>query len=197
MHAAPRRITRPARDGTALFVKALGDDERSADVMFRVYRRLQPRDLGDEKAFSTLRRAVEHEALVALGGPRPRHPHAAPRGVRDRAAQRLRARVRGHRRSFPGPRRARRADRRGDGGRVVATRRSCAPTASPIATCASPTCSWPTTAPPGSSTSASASWRLPISCWPPTSPSCSPRRRRRSAPTGPSPPGWPRSAPRR
>ena len=55
-----------ARDGTALFVKALGDDERSADVMFRVYRRLQPRDLGDERSFSTLRRAVEHEALVAL-----------------------------------------------------------------------------------------------------------------------------------
>jgi undecaprenyl-diphosphatase len=53
-------------DGSALFVKALGEDERSADLLFRAYRRLQPRDLGDEKAFSTLRRAVEHEALVAL-----------------------------------------------------------------------------------------------------------------------------------
>ena len=53
-------------DGSALFVKALGDDERSADLLFRAYRRLQPRDLGDEKAFSSLRRAVEHEALVAL-----------------------------------------------------------------------------------------------------------------------------------
>jgi undecaprenyl-diphosphatase len=53
-------------DGTALFVKALGEDERSADLLFRMYRRLQPRDLGDEKRFSTLRRAVEHEALVAL-----------------------------------------------------------------------------------------------------------------------------------
>lgn len=51
--------------GRTLFVKALGDDERSADLMFRAYRRLLPRDLGDEKAFSTLRRAVEHEALVA------------------------------------------------------------------------------------------------------------------------------------
>ena len=56
----------PVADGSALFVKALGDDERSADLLFRVYRRLQPRDLGDEKAFSSLRRAVEHEALVAL-----------------------------------------------------------------------------------------------------------------------------------
>jgi undecaprenyl-diphosphatase len=55
-----------ATDGTPLFVKALGEDERSADLMFRAYRRLVPRDLGDEKAFSSLRRAVEHEALVAL-----------------------------------------------------------------------------------------------------------------------------------
>ena len=52
--------------GERLFVKALGDDERSADVLFRLYRRITPRDFGDEKPFSTLRRAVEHEALVAL-----------------------------------------------------------------------------------------------------------------------------------
>jgi undecaprenyl-diphosphatase len=53
-------------DHDRYFVKALGEDERSADVMFRLYRRLQPRDLGDEKPFSTLRRTVEHEALVSL-----------------------------------------------------------------------------------------------------------------------------------
>ncbi|MET0324057.1 MAG: lipopolysaccharide kinase InaA family protein [Ilumatobacteraceae bacterium] len=53
-------------DGTKLFVKALGSDERSADQLFRVYRRLQPHDLGDEKPFSSLRRSVEHEAFVAL-----------------------------------------------------------------------------------------------------------------------------------
>ena len=52
--------------GERLFVKALGDDERSADVLFRLYRRIAPRDFGDEKPFSTLRRAVEHEAFVAL-----------------------------------------------------------------------------------------------------------------------------------
>ena len=34
--------------------------------MFRVYRRLQPRELGDERSFSSLRRAIEHEALLAL-----------------------------------------------------------------------------------------------------------------------------------
>lgn len=55
-----------AVDGSRLFVKALGADERGADLLFRAYRRVQPRDLGDEKAFSTLRRAVEHEALVAF-----------------------------------------------------------------------------------------------------------------------------------
>ena len=53
-------------DGSKLFVKALGADERSADLLFRVYRRLLPRNFGDERPFSTLRRAVEHEAFVAL-----------------------------------------------------------------------------------------------------------------------------------
>jgi glycosyltransferase 2 family protein len=55
-----------AAGGARLFVKVLGDDERSADRLFRLYRRLTPRDLGDERPFTTLRRAVEHEALVAL-----------------------------------------------------------------------------------------------------------------------------------
>src|SRR5215831_9558634 len=53
-------------DGTKLFVKALGEDERSADLLFRLYRSVQPRQFGDERPFSSLRRAVEHEALVAL-----------------------------------------------------------------------------------------------------------------------------------
>ncbi len=53
-------------NGDVLFVKALGADERSADLLFRLYRRIQRRRLGDEKPFSTLRRAVEHEAFVAL-----------------------------------------------------------------------------------------------------------------------------------
>jgi len=53
-------------DGGALFVKALGRDERSADLLFRVYRWATRRELGDERPFSSLRRAIEHEALVAL-----------------------------------------------------------------------------------------------------------------------------------
>jgi tRNA A-37 threonylcarbamoyl transferase component Bud32 len=53
-------------DGSKLFVKVLGADERSADLLFRLYRRLQPRNFGDERSFSSLRRAVEHEAFAAL-----------------------------------------------------------------------------------------------------------------------------------
>lgn len=53
-------------DGSKLFVKALGTDERSADLLFRVYRALQPHNFGDERPFNSLRRTVEHEAFVAL-----------------------------------------------------------------------------------------------------------------------------------
>jgi undecaprenyl-diphosphatase len=53
-------------DGERYFVKALGDDERSADLLFRMFRFVQRRDLGDERPFSSLRRAVEHEAFLAL-----------------------------------------------------------------------------------------------------------------------------------
>ncbi len=55
-----------APDGSRYFVKVLGGDERSADLMFRVWRFLQPRNLGDQRPFSSLRRGVEHEALVAV-----------------------------------------------------------------------------------------------------------------------------------
>lgn len=52
-------------DGS-LFVKVLGRDERSADLLFRIWRSWRHRLLGDERPFSSLRRTVEHEALVAL-----------------------------------------------------------------------------------------------------------------------------------
>jgi uncharacterized membrane protein YbhN (UPF0104 family)/tRNA A-37 threonylcarbamoyl transferase component Bud32 len=53
-------------DGGRLFVKVLGRDERDADLLFRIYRYLRLKNVGDERPFSSLRRAVEHEALVAL-----------------------------------------------------------------------------------------------------------------------------------
>jgi undecaprenyl-diphosphatase len=52
--------------GDKLFVKALGADERSADLLFRTYRALVPHDFGDSKPYGTLQRAIEHEAFVAL-----------------------------------------------------------------------------------------------------------------------------------
>ncbi|MBL8777286.1 MAG: phosphotransferase [Acidimicrobiales bacterium] len=55
-----------AADGRRVFAKALAQDERSADLLFRLYRSIVPRDLGDERPFSSLRRMVEHEALVSL-----------------------------------------------------------------------------------------------------------------------------------
>ena len=70
------RTSASASDGTRYFVKALGDDQRSADLMFRMFRSIQRHDLGDERPFSSLRRAVEHEAFVAPGRAGPRHPDA-------------------------------------------------------------------------------------------------------------------------
>jgi undecaprenyl-diphosphatase len=55
-----------AADGTGVFVKVLGQEERSADLMYRTYRFLRLRDVGDERPFPSTRREVEHEALVAL-----------------------------------------------------------------------------------------------------------------------------------
>lgn len=53
-------------DGERIFVKALGRDERSADLLFRAYRWFRYRKTGDHRPFVSLRRAVEHEALVSL-----------------------------------------------------------------------------------------------------------------------------------
>ena len=52
--------------GQRVFVKALGRDERSADLLFRAYRWMRLRKTGDHRPFVSLRRAVEHEALVSL-----------------------------------------------------------------------------------------------------------------------------------
>jgi len=53
-------------DGRRVFAKVVAQDERSADLLFRLYRSITPRDLGDERPFSSLRRMVEHEATVSL-----------------------------------------------------------------------------------------------------------------------------------
>jgi uncharacterized protein (TIRG00374 family) len=53
-------------DGSRVFAKVLGTDQRAADLMFRAYRFLRLKHVGDERPFSSLRRTVEHEGLVAL-----------------------------------------------------------------------------------------------------------------------------------
>lgn len=53
-------------NGQRVFIKALGRDERSADLMFRAYRWIRLRKTGDHRPFVSLQRAVEHEALVSL-----------------------------------------------------------------------------------------------------------------------------------
>ena len=53
-------------DDRRLFVKVLNQDNRSADLMFRMFRLLTFRSSGDERPFPSLRRAVEHEALMSM-----------------------------------------------------------------------------------------------------------------------------------
>jgi glycosyltransferase 2 family protein len=54
-------------DGERLFVKVLDGENRSADLLFRLVRFIRLRRSGGDLApFSSLRRAVEHEALLSL-----------------------------------------------------------------------------------------------------------------------------------
>jgi undecaprenyl-diphosphatase len=53
-------------DGTRFLVKVLSPDERSIDLLYRTYRYLRLKNVGDERPFLSLRRSVEHEAFVAL-----------------------------------------------------------------------------------------------------------------------------------
>lgn len=54
------------RDGRRLFVKVLGREERAADILFRFNRMLRLKGGRRDRPFSTLRRAVEHEAAMSL-----------------------------------------------------------------------------------------------------------------------------------
>jgi glycosyltransferase 2 family protein len=51
--------------GDGVFVKVLGREERSSDLLFRFYRWLRFRGLGDEVVASSLKQSIEHEAMVA------------------------------------------------------------------------------------------------------------------------------------
>jgi undecaprenyl-diphosphatase len=53
-------------DGRRLFVKALGSDQRDADLLYRAYRAVRLRNVGDTRPAASLFHAIEHQALVGL-----------------------------------------------------------------------------------------------------------------------------------
>ena len=55
-----------AADGRRLFVKALGSDQRDADLLYRAYRAVRLRNVGDTRPAASLFHAVEHQALVGV-----------------------------------------------------------------------------------------------------------------------------------
>ena len=55
-----------AEDGGPLFIKVLGSDQRDADLLYRAYRFIRLRDIGDTRPAASLIQAVEHEALAAV-----------------------------------------------------------------------------------------------------------------------------------
>jgi uncharacterized protein (TIRG00374 family) len=53
-------------DGQPLFIKVLGSDQRDADLLYRVYRFIRLREVGDTRPAASLIQAVEHQALAAI-----------------------------------------------------------------------------------------------------------------------------------
>jgi undecaprenyl-diphosphatase len=53
-------------DGQRLFVKILGQDQRDADLLYRAYRFIRLRNVGDVRPAASLKQAVEHQALVGM-----------------------------------------------------------------------------------------------------------------------------------
>jgi uncharacterized membrane protein YbhN (UPF0104 family) len=53
-------------DGNGLFVKVFGSDQRDADLLYRAWRGIRLRGVGDTGPAASLFKAVEHEALVGV-----------------------------------------------------------------------------------------------------------------------------------
>ncbi|MFG2054560.1 flippase-like domain-containing protein [Micromonospora sp. NPDC048930] len=53
-------------DGRRLFVKATGGSQRDADWLYKLYRRLRYRGIGDEPPYVTAKQKSEHEAYLLL-----------------------------------------------------------------------------------------------------------------------------------
>jgi len=61
-----RPFTAAAADGAPLFIKVLGSDQRDADLLYRAWRFIRLREVGDARPAASLIQAVEHQALVAV-----------------------------------------------------------------------------------------------------------------------------------
>jgi len=61
-----RKFTAVSADGRRLFVKALGSDQRDADLLYRAYRAVRLRNVGDTRPAASLFQAVERQALAGV-----------------------------------------------------------------------------------------------------------------------------------
>jgi hypothetical protein len=61
-----RPFTAVAEGGEPLFIKVLGSDQRDADLLYRGYRFLRLRGVGDTRPAASLIQAAEHQALVEV-----------------------------------------------------------------------------------------------------------------------------------
>jgi glycosyltransferase 2 family protein len=61
-----RPFAATAADGRRWFIKALGSDQRDADLLYRAYRAVRLRNVGDTRPAASLFQAVEHQALVGV-----------------------------------------------------------------------------------------------------------------------------------
>ena len=61
-----RPFAAAAADGRRWFIKALGSDQRDADLLYRAYRAVRLRNVGDTRPAASLLQAVEHQALIGV-----------------------------------------------------------------------------------------------------------------------------------
>jgi glycosyltransferase 2 family protein len=64
--AGSRPFVAAAADGRRWFIKAFGSDQRDADLLYRAYRAVRLRNVGDTRPAASLFQAVEHQALVGV-----------------------------------------------------------------------------------------------------------------------------------
>src|SRR6516162_5072756 len=61
-----RPFAATAADGRRWFIKALGSDQRDADLLYRAYRAVRLRNVGDTRPAASLFQTVERQALVGV-----------------------------------------------------------------------------------------------------------------------------------